>query len=138
MSDEFAECLVLNTRMAARAITRRYDQKARRFGLTAAQFSIMGNLMRNADRSVTELADDMAMERTTLSRNLDLLERKGWVASRSIRKGNERQCVPTEAGRAMVERLTPEWRKAQAEMRELLGAEEMERLLGMLGKLARL
>ena len=49
-------CSPTNTRMAARAITRRADRKLRVFGITAAQFSILGSLLNHSGRSVTEMA----------------------------------------------------------------------------------
>ena len=62
MDDDFDLCLVLNTRMAARAVTRRADRKLRGFGVTAAQFNIMGALMRHLEeQQVGELFNVVAV-----------------------------------------------------------------------------
>ena len=45
MADDFALCMVTNTRMAARAITRRYDAYVRGHGVNATQLSLMGAVM---------------------------------------------------------------------------------------------
>lgn len=136
MKDELAQCLVLNIRMAARAVTRRYDRKLRPFGITAAQFSILSSIARQSDRSVTEMAQSITMERSTLSRNMDLLERKGLVLCQGADKGNGRLCSLTGEGKALMETLVPEWRKAQAEMRELLGVPDIGPMTEILKKLA--
>src|SRR5690606_21324538 len=120
MKTELEDCLVLNSRMAARAITRRYDRKLRPFGLTAAQFSILATIARSPDRTITEMARALAMDRTTLSRNLDLLDAKGFIERRDGAAANSRLCALTNAGAALLERLMPEWRKAQSELRELI------------------
>ena len=136
--DNFDLCMVLNTRMAARAITRRADRKLRVFGITAAQFSILGSLLNHPGRSVTEMAEAIAMDRTTLSRNLALLERKGLVSTTPAARGNGRIGAVTPAGRKVIEEARPEWRKAQAELRATLKAPDFETVLAGLRQLARL
>ena len=138
MDKEFDQCLVLNTRMAARAITRRYDRRLRPFGITAAQFTILNAIASNPDRSVTEMAQSIAMERSTLSRNIDVLVRKHLVDRHEAAKGNGRLCALTEAGRALAASLVPEWRKAQAEMKDVLAPASLDGTVGMLRLLASL
>jgi DNA-binding MarR family transcriptional regulator len=120
MKDDFDLCLVLNTRMAARAVTRRADQRLRSFGVTAAQFNILGALSAHPGRSITETANALAMDRTTLSRNLALLARKGLVTSAPAGRGNGRLGALTDAGREAFNAIVPEWRRSQAELRETL------------------
>jgi DNA-binding MarR family transcriptional regulator len=138
MKTELEDCLVLNTRMAARAITRRYDRKLRPFGLTAAQFSILATMARKPDRSITEMALTLAMDRTTLSRNLDLLDAKGHITRRDGAAANSRLCALTDTGAALLETLMPEWRRAQAELRALMDEQAFDDLLGALKRLATL
>jgi hypothetical protein len=76
---DFSRCLLLHTVMAARALSRRYDERMKPFGVTVAQFAVMMTVRRNAGQTVSAMAARIAMDRTTLSRNLDLLERKGLV-----------------------------------------------------------
>jgi len=146
---DFSQCLVLNTRMAARAITRRYDRKLRPFGITAAQFSVLTAIRGRPERSVTEMAQVIAMDRTTLSRNLDLLEKKGLIACRPADKGNGRLCTLTEPGSALVETLIPKWVEAQAELlplwreaqtglRSMQGQPELSDIIQALQQLAKL
>ena len=134
--DDFTQCMVSSTRMAARAITRRYDAYARPFGITSTQFSLLGAIIAAGDRTVTELADERGFERTTLIRNLDRLENLGLIASRTAEHGNGRLCRLTPKGEATVQQLLPFWRKAQAEIRAELGAEKFDDTLSALKRLA--
>ena len=136
--DDFDLCMVLNARMAARAVTRRADRKLKAIGISAAQFSILGSMLKHPGRSVTEMADAIAMDRTTLSRNLALLERKGLVSTVSAERGNGRIGAVTPAGRKLVDDARPEWRKAQAELRETLDNPDFDTVLAGLRQLARL
>lgn len=137
MTDDFDLCMVLNTRMAARAVTRRVDRRLRPFGVTGAQFTILGSLHNHPGRSVTAMAEAIAMDRTTLSRNLDVLVRKGLVSSAAADRGNARIGTVTEAGREAIAELAPEWRKAQAELRDLLAAPDFDTLIVGLRQLSR-
>jgi DNA-binding MarR family transcriptional regulator len=134
--DDFTQCMVSNSRMAARAITRRYDAYARPFGITSTQFSLLGAIIATGDRTVTELADERGFERTTLVRNLDRLEKLGLITSRTAEHGNGRICRLTEKGEETVRQLLPFWRKAQAEIRAELGGEGFDQALTLLKRLA--
>ena len=136
MDDDLTQCLVLNTRMAARAVTRRYDKALRPFGITAAQFSILTSMVERPERSVTEMARSIAIDRTTLSRNLDLLVRKGLVSGHEADKGNGRLVALTQEGNDLVQELLPHWREAQAEMRTLLVEPDLKTLVASLQKLS--
>jgi DNA-binding MarR family transcriptional regulator len=136
MDDEFDLCFVLNSRMAARAVTRRADRKLRAHGITSAQFTIMGALLRGPGRSVTQVAEAIAMDRSTLSRNLALLERKGLVVSRPAERGNGRLGALTEAGQALVQAVLPTWREQQAELRSALDNPDFPTVIAALRRLA--
>ena len=102
--DDFSQCMVSNSRMAARAITRRYDAYARPFGITSTQFSLLGAIIAAGDRTVTELAEERGFERTTLIRNLDRLEKLGLISSGAAEHGNGRICRLTPKGEETVQR----------------------------------
>jgi DNA-binding MarR family transcriptional regulator len=136
MRDEFADCMVSNSRMAARAITRRYDAYARKFGITSTQYSVLGLILESGERNVSELAEARGFERTTLTRNLDRLEKMGLIESRAAGHGNGRICRLTAKGEALVEEMLPYWRRAQAEIRAELGDGGFEQTLTFLRRLA--
>lgn len=134
--DDFSLCMVSNTRMAARAITRRYDALARPFGITATQFSLLGTLVASGAQSISELAERRGFERTTLTRNLALLERLGLIESRPAERGNGRVCDLSSKGREMLGELLPVWRRAQAEIRAELGEAGFDEAVATLKRIA--
>lgn len=135
MADDFTQCMVSNSRMAARAITRRYDAYLRPYGVTATQLSLMGGMRMVPGSTVSQLAEARGFERTTLTRNLDKLEQMGLVASAA--KGRGRVPALTQKGEALVAELLPLWRKAQAELRAELSSETFDDSINMLKRLSK-
>ena len=129
MTYDFSDCLLLNTVMAARAMTRRYDAQLQRFGVSVVQFSVLMVLSQERDEPVSRMAERIAMDRTTLIRNLELLTRKGLVSAAPAEKGNGRSFRLTAEGKRLAEELVPHWQAAQAEVRGLLEEPELEHLL---------
>lgn len=136
MGDDFAQCMVTNSRMAARAITRRYDRHLRGRGITSTQLSLLAAIRQWPRSTVSELAERRGFDRTTLTRNLDRLEQMVLVESQAAQKGNGRICMVTERGLALMDDLLPIWREAQEEMRELLGDDGFDRSLRALKRLS--
>ena len=135
MADDFTQCMVSNSRMAARAITRRYDAYVRPYGVTATQLSLMGGIQMLPGSTVSALADKRGFERTTLTRNLDRLEQMGLVTSAA--KGRARVPALTAKGEALLEQLLPLWRKAQDELRTELSSTTFTDSLTLLNRLAK-
>ena len=129
MNYEFSDCLLLNTVMAARAMTRRYDAQLQRFGVSVVQFSVLMVLRQGQQEPVSHMAERIAMDRTTLIRNLELLTRKGLVAAAPATKGNGRSFTLSAEGKRLAEELVPHWQAAQAEVRGLLEDPELKHLL---------
>lgn len=130
-----ADCLLLNTVMAARAMTRRYDERLKPYGVSVIQFSVLMVLRAGRDEPVSRMAERVAMDRTTLLRNLELLVRRGLVRTEPALKGNGRRFLLSGKGAALVEELVPHWRSAQAEVRALLGEDDSDRVLAALKQL---
>lgn len=135
MADDFTQCMVSNSRMAARAITRRYDAYLRPHGVTATQLSLMGGMSMVPGSTVSQLAEARGFERTTLTRNLDRLEQMGLVASAA--QGRGRVPALTNKGEALIAELLPLWRRAQAELRTELSTETFDDSINMLKRLSK-
>lgn len=138
MQDDFDLCLVLNTRMAARAVTRIGDRRLRPFGVTATQFNILGMLVTRPQRSISEMAQELAMERTTLSRNLALLERKGLIKTAETADGKAHVHELTSTGRETFDKAVPEWRRSITELRQALHDPDYQTIITGLRNIARL
>ena len=124
MDGEFADCLVLNTVMAARAMTRHYDKVLRPFGISVVQFTVLMVLRGARERSMNRMAADIAMDRTTLLRNIEVLIRLGLVEARPVERGYGRDFSLTERGEALLREVIPMWRDAQDEIRHRLGVHD--------------
>jgi DNA-binding MarR family transcriptional regulator len=107
-------CACQAARRAARELTRAYDEALRPSGLRTTQFSLLVAVGLMGAPSMTELASAVALERTTLTRDLRPLSERGLVA---IRPGDDRRSRVvelTDAGWAGVAAAMPRWREAQA------------------------
>jgi DNA-binding MarR family transcriptional regulator len=104
-------CACATLRRAARAVTAAYDAALAPSGLRITQFSILRRLARLGPLPVTRLASEVALDRSTMGRNLNPLERRGLVR---IKVGNadqrERIAYLTAAGEAAIAAAVPHWR----------------------------
>jgi DNA-binding MarR family transcriptional regulator len=107
--------------MASRAVTQLYDEALRPSGLRVTQFSILATLARLGEANLRQLEDALAIDQTTLTRSLGLLERDGVI-----------ERVPHPDGRIKAMRATAKGRRALAVARPLW-AEAQARVLGELG-----
>ncbi|HWB43607.1 MAG TPA: MarR family winged helix-turn-helix transcriptional regulator [Gemmatimonadales bacterium] len=122
-------CTCFNLRKATRAVTQLYDQALRPTGLRVTQFSLLAVLRLAGRVPMTRLADEVVMDRTTLSRNLDVLERDGLVWVEPGLDARVREVELTRAGVAKLEEAFPRWQEAQRTIRRSLGQRRMERML---------
>jgi DNA-binding MarR family transcriptional regulator len=118
-----AGCFCLASRQAARRITRLYDSFMQQSGIRATQFTILSRLMLRGEMPIGKLASILGMERTTLTRNLTLLEQQKWISIKAGDDPRSRMIGITAQGRGMVRRGFPYWSKAQAQVGKLLGAD---------------
>ena len=125
-------CTVYHLRMAARRTTRVYDHMLAPSGLGIAQFGLLQTLTRRGGATVTEIAADLDMDRTTLTRNLRPLVRDKLVRLGPGRDRRSRAVEMTQAGRAAMQRAVPFWKAAQACVRDSLGRDETEKLHDLL------
>ncbi|MED5612037.1 MULTISPECIES: MarR family winged helix-turn-helix transcriptional regulator [Pseudomonas] len=130
------QCLCTQLRRAARGVTRVYDDALQGIGLTVAQFSLLRHLARLEQPSISELAEAMGLDRSTLGRNLRPLQAEGLVVLQGD-AGDQRNrlVLLTAAGRERLEQGAQPWEAAQRRMYERLGAERREQLMALLGEL---
>src|SRR5690348_13345346 len=124
---EFCNCLAL--RQATRHVTQFYDQFLATAGLRTTQFSILAKLRRLGPMTISALAADLVMDRTTLGRNLQPLEREGLVAvvmGRADRRSREVRL--TDAGAERLRTAVDGWLKAQARFEAAFGEERSAEL----------
>jgi DNA-binding MarR family transcriptional regulator len=127
-------CVCFNIRKAARAISHLYDRFLRPAGLRATQFALLMAARINSPVTLTRLAKITVMDRTTLTRNLVVLEKRGFIAIQAGEDRREREVSLTPQGYEVLEQGASLWAQAQAHIQEGLGREWLENLLRDLGE----
>ncbi|HZY58068.1 MAG TPA: MarR family winged helix-turn-helix transcriptional regulator [Rubrobacteraceae bacterium] len=123
-------CACANLRKAARAVTQVFDEALGSSGLRATQFTLLVTSRLAGEMPISELAERMAMDRTTLSRNLKPLVRKGLLEVRPGKDGRTRLLRITPEGERTLAKAYPLWERAQHEVVGALGEDRYEALLG--------
>ena len=129
-------CAVRATRATSRALTRRYDEALRPSGLRATQFPLLVAIALSGSATVSELAETMAMDRTTLTRELRPLEDRGLVTSRPGEDRRTREIEVTAEGREAIARTMPLWREVQARVLAEMGPARWEGITTALEELS--
>jgi DNA-binding MarR family transcriptional regulator len=129
-------CTCFNLRRAARLVTQSFDRSLRSTGITANQFSVLMAVY-DLDIPLTKLAKALGMERTTLTRNLNVLEKAGMLVLGSGDDRRERQISITREGEQLLETALPLWQQAQVDIIDLLGQETWKGLISGLHAVAR-
>jgi DNA-binding MarR family transcriptional regulator len=115
------DCACHKVRMAARAVTRAYDDALRPVGLRATQLAVLVAIAVEGAMSITALAKFMIMDRSTLTRNLRPLEAEGLVAVGLEGWRRSRTLEVTKKGRLRLGEALPLWKQAQEMLRRKLG-----------------
>lgn len=115
-----ANCACFNLRKVTRAVTQFYDDMMRPSGLRVTQFSLLVAARLVGPVSVTPLAELTVMDRTTLTRNLELLQKQGLIEVTVGEDRRTRIVTITAQGNAVLARALPLWKKAQSHVVETL------------------
>jgi DNA-binding MarR family transcriptional regulator len=128
-----AACNCLALRQATRHVTQFYDQFISPLGLRATQYSILARLARKGAMTINALAAELVMDRTTLGRNIQPLQRDGLVVvgpGKTDRRSKELKL--TRAGVERFQTAQKGWTKAQAEFERAYGAKRAKALRTLL------
>ncbi|MFJ8032031.1 MarR family winged helix-turn-helix transcriptional regulator [Streptomyces sp. NPDC096032] len=127
--DPVSSCNNLALRKAARYLSATYDKALAPTGLRATQFSILQKLSTQEQITITNLAEMIAMDRTTLASNLKPLAREGLVTVEpSPTDRRARMVALTPDGLARMQTALPFWRTVQSEFEESFGADRAAQL----------
>ena len=122
-SERLIACNCFASRKAARLITKMYEDHLSRVDLTSTQFSILVYVDEVETASMKDLVEAMVMERTSVIRALQPLERDGLLTIGPHEDDARRNVVRlTDAGRARLMQALPVWQQAQAEFEARFGA----------------
>ena len=117
MKQMYTDCYCTQLRRASSGLTKIYDEALRPQGLRITQFSVLRGLQRLGKATLTELSEELALDRTTMSRSVKLLIDAGWVdATAGEKDGREKILKLNDRGKKKLQDCTPAWSKAQSKV----------------------
>ena len=123
-------------RKSARKITQFYENSLREAGIKPTQFSILGALANTGPIQLTQLADRLLLERTSLTRNLNVLERNTWIDIQPGEEDSRQRVVSlTRNGYKQLDLAIPYWQKAQKAIAKDMGQDTMTGLRSTLDEM---
>jgi DNA-binding MarR family transcriptional regulator len=115
-------CVLMRTRLVSRVVTGIYDQELRPFGLNSPQFALLVVIAKLGPSTRAEIGRYHHQDRSTLTRNLQVMLAEGWIAEASDgSSGRGRPIVLTKTGRNLLRAVVPAWRAAQTQAKITLG-----------------
>ena len=130
-----SDCACFSARNAARAITELYDEALAPEGLRIHQFAMLAAIHTRQGGSMQTIASDLGLDPSTMTRVLRPLVDDGLVDVAPGENRRAKELTLTERGRAKMRTAHPLWQGVQDDLRERLGAEVFDRLLGDLHRL---
>lgn len=119
---EAGGCVSYRLRRAARTAAKLFDRALKPVGLRNTQFTLLASLSFNGEISIGDMSDELAIDATTLNRNLEVLIRRGLVENIEAEDGRVRNLRWTAAGKTAFAEALPLWRQAQKQALGGLGA----------------
>jgi DNA-binding MarR family transcriptional regulator len=131
-------CTCGELRKAARAVTLLYDNAFKSSGLLSTQLDLLYVIYKSDCAGISHLAKELGMDRTTLTRNLSVLERHGFIKISSGNKDNRtRIATITYKGRAIVAKAIPLWNEVQRKVKQQMGEDSWRELMDKLSQFVR-
>lgn len=113
-------CTCSALRRTSRVVTQHYEASFRGTGLRATQFTLLATLAQTGPQPLSVLATMLGLERTTLTRNLGPLEKKGFVRAVADSDQRIRRIAITKQGEAAALAALDAWKQAQSSVDEVL------------------
>ena len=126
------QCCCFNLRKITRAITQFYDRYLEGANIRATQFTLLVELSNSSGKTLTEMAEGLVMDRTTLTRNLKPLSKLGLIVTVPLSDKRSKGYTLTERGHEVLVRGLPLWKNAQEHIVGQLGHDRYRRLLNEL------
>lgn len=116
----FTECYCTQFRRSANALTSVYDNALRPLGLKITQLTLLRGLDRLGSATYNEIATELSLDKTTISRNIKLLIDAGWVDVSSDDDARYKLATLSPAGAHVLKEAEPYWRAAQNQVEKEL------------------
>lgn len=122
-------CLTFNLQRATRSLMRGFEAAARDSGLTAPQFTTLSLLAGYGEVGVMQISERLGTDRTTMTRNLEVMARNGWISEVSAKDGRLHLWALTDVGRERLAVALPFWKSFQAGLVDRIGEGEVRSML---------
>ena len=137
MSQRMAkECIATRVRLLNRVVTKAYDDCLRPLGLRTAQQTILVAISLMKTPTPTQIERRLSLEKSTVSRNVERMQRRGWVEFAPGEDGRSHYLKLTAKGAKLLRESAAAWQLAQKKVGFLLGKEgvtALSRILSALG-----
>ena len=138
LSGDVPLCACNALRKATRAVTQFYDDALKPAGMRATQFSLLATVAGSETTTMSAIAEALVMDRTTLTRNLKPLVKRGLLETVEGEDRRQRRVAITEKGAQALIDAEPLWRQAQAKIAGSLGDERWAGMVRDLDEAVRL
>lgn len=130
------KCACGGLRKTTRAITQYYDRCLLPTGLRSTQYSLLFRISLSDNPSISELGESLLMDQTTVTRNIAILRKQGYVALRRDENDARKKSVAlTEKGRQKLLEAVPVWKQTQEKIEQGLGEQRYQELLRLLSEI---
>ena len=113
---QLLSCKCLKMRMASRIATQFYDKKLKPIKIKITQFTILSIIASSNNKTVSSLSSELLMDRTTLTRSLDILIKQKLIKNIKSTDARERIVQLTTQGHVVLEQAIPLWKEAEEEI----------------------
>ena len=130
-----SKCICIELRNAAQIVTKLYDERLADTGIRITHLSLLNHIRELGAVTLKQLAEVTGLDRSTLGRNLRLLEKKGLVALSEGDDARTKTTTLTRAGRGALRQAAPVWLNTQAQLTTKLGPQKRALLHELLNDL---
>ena len=110
---QLLSCKCFKMRKASRVVTQFYDKKLKPVGIRITQFTILSLIATTQKKTLISLADDLMMDRTTLTRGLNILLKEGFIEQIKADDSRKKIMKLTEKGHKTLDKAIPLWLEAE-------------------------
>ena len=121
-------CYCTGLRIATRKVAALYDAALEPTGVNIAQFALLRNIERRQPVSLTELGRALALDRSTMGRNIRVVEKLGLVTTERGEDQRESMVRLSEHGTAVLHEAAPLWQECQSAISKRIGPERLQAL----------
>ena len=110
---QLTSCKCFKMRKASRLTTQFYDKKLKSSGIRITQFTILSFIAISENKSLVSLSEELFMDRTTLTRGLDILIKNGLIQQIKSKDSRKKIMKLTEKGYKILDKAIPLWLEAE-------------------------